>query len=200
MRAALAGLLLLLAAAPAAAEATLRATRQNAPPLVLRAAFAEGRWTIRVLEAGSEVQRIVVAADLPRSAPRIADADGDRAGDLWVPVIDGGANTAWDLWRQEANGRFRRAGEVSGIGFSRDAAGRLVTMGRNGCCGFSFVFHRFDADGALEEAFGVDRHEDDLRRGVCEGVAMAAAAPAAMVRAICGLASGAMPGQRIQLR
>jgi hypothetical protein len=195
----LAGLLLLVAA-PASAETTLRAIRQNAPPLVLRAAFAEGRWTIRVLEAGSEVQRIAVTSDLPRTAPRIADADGDRAGDIWVPVIDGGANTAWDLWRLEANGRFRRAGEVSGIGFSRDAAGRLVTMGRNGCCGFSFVFHRFDADGALEEAFAVDRHEDDLRRGVCEGVAMAVPAPAAMVRTVCGLASGAMPGRRIELR
>lgn len=198
MRAALAALLLLVAA-PAAAETVLRAARQNAPALTLRAAHAEGRWTIRVLEEGAEVQRFEVASDLPRARPRIADVDGDRAADLWVPVIAGGANTAWELWRQEANGRFRRAGEVSGIGFSRDAAGRLVTMGRNGCCGFSFVFHRVDANGLLEEAFGVDRHEDDLRRGVCEGVAMAEQAPAAAVRAVCGLASGAMPGRRINL-
>lgn len=184
-----------------AARTTLRAARPGAEPLVLRATSAQEHWTIAVLEGGVESQRIEVQTDLPDVLPRVVDTNGDGAADLWVPVIGGNANTAWDVWLMEpGRARFRRAGEVSGIGFSRDAAGRLVALGRNGCCSVVYTFHDFTAEGAMREAFAIERQVDDLGRGNCEPVAIAISPPAAAVRATCALPPGRMPGTTLPLR
>lgn len=183
-----------------AARTTLRATRPGAEPLVLRATSLQEHWTIAVLEGGVESQRIEVQTDLPDVLPRLADTNGDGAADLWVPVIGGNANTAWDVWLMEpARARFRRAGEVSGIGFSRDAAGRLVALGRNGCCSVVYTFHDFTAEGAMREAFAIERRIDNLGRGTCEPAAIAINPPAAAVAATCRLAPGHMPGTVLRL-
>lgn len=179
-----------------AARATLRAARPGAPPLTLQASSDREHWVIRVLEGGVDSQRIEVQSDLPDTPPRLADVNGDGAADLWVPVIGGNANTAWDVWiMQPGQARFRRAGEVSGLGFSRDAAGRLVAMARNGCCAISYIFHDITAEGALREAFSIERQVDDLGRGTCEPVAIAMDPPAAALRATCGLRPGRLPGR-----
>lgn len=178
-----------------AARATLRATRPGAPALTLQAVSNAEYWIITVLDGGVESQRIEVQSDLPQTAPRLADTNGDGALDLWVPVIGGNANTAWDVWlMQPAEGRFRRAGEVSGIAFSRDAAGRLVTLGRNGCCAVEYTFHDLTAEGALREAFAIERRVDDLGRGSCEPSAIAIEPPARAVTETCRLRPGSMPG------
>jgi hypothetical protein len=193
-------LLALAAPAAEAARATLRATRPGAPPLVLQARSSAEHWTIAVLDGGVEAQRISVQSDLPESAPRLADTNGDGAQDLWVPVIGGNANTAWDIWlMQPGQGRFRRAGEVSGIAFSRDAAGRLVALGRNGCCGVVYTVHDVTPDGALREAFAIERQVDDPGRGGCEALPIAVTPSAAEVAAICRLSPGQMPGARLRL-
>ena len=97
-----------------AARATLRATRPGDTALELRAQSTAEHWIIDVLEGGVPGQRIEVQTDLPDVRPALADANGDGAPDLWVPVIGGNANTAWDLWIMEpARARFRRAGEIS---------------------------------------------------------------------------------------
>lgn len=193
----------LVALAMTAAEAartTLRAARPGATPLVLQATSSQEYWTIAVLEGGVESQRIEVQSDLPEVLPRLADTNGDGAADLWVPVIGGNANTAWDVWlMQPDRARFRRAGEVSGLGFSRDAAGRMVALGRNGCCSVSYTFHDFTAEGALREAFSIERRLDDLGRGSCEPSAIAIDPPAAAVRATCALPPGRLPGTALRV-
>lgn len=181
-----------------AARATLRATRPGLPPLVLEATSTEEHWIIRVLDGGIESQRIEVQTDLPATRPWLGDINGDGAADLWIPVIGGNANTAWDVWvMQPGEARFRRAGEVGGIGFSRDRAGRLVALGRDGCCTVSMVFHTLGADGMLREAFSVDRRLDEYGPNRCSGTAITEPAPAAVVRAACGLEAGQMPGVRL---
>ena len=202
MRRALLAAALLALALPAAqaARTTLRATRPGAPPLTLRAAATQDHWIIEVLDGGAAVQRIEVQTDLPETMPRLADANGDGAADLWVPVIGGNATTAWEIWLMRPDeARFRRAGEISGLGFSRDAAGRLVALGRDGCCRVSYTFHDFSAEGALREAFGIDRPLDHLGRGGCEPYAIAVDPPASTVRATCRLAPGALPGMRLDV-
>jgi len=197
---ALAAAVLVAAALPAAeaARATLRANRPGATPLVLQATAIGDRWTIVVQEGGIEAQRIEVESDLPEVRPRLADANGDRAADLWIPVIGGNVNTAWDLWlMRPEEARFRRAGELSGLGFSRDGAGRLVALARDGCCAMSYLFHDFDADGQLRELFAIERRLDTPGRGACTGHAIAIAPPASALRATCALTSGALPGRRL---
>jgi hypothetical protein len=193
-----AGLLALAAPALDAARATLRAARPNAAPLVLEARSDDTHWTIRVLDGGVQTQVIRVETDLPERRPWLGDADGDRAADLWVPLIGDNASTAWDLWvMRPEEARLRRAGEINGIGFSRDQAGRLVALGRDGCCTVSMVFHRIGADGALTELFSVNRRLDDHGPQRCTGSAIAEAAPPAVVRAACALQAGRMPGVRL---
>ena len=202
MRRALLAAALLAAALPAAeaARTTLRATRPGAPPLTLQASSTREQWVIRVLEGGIDSQRIEVQSDLPDVLPRLADTNGDGAADLWVPVIGGNANTAWDVWlMQPGEARFRRAGEISGLGFSRYAGGRLVSVGRNGCCSISYTFHDFDAEGRLREAFAVERQLDSLGRGSCEATAIATEPQASAVRATCALRPGELPGTPLRV-
>ena len=103
----------------------------------------------------------------------------------------------WKQWLEEGEARFRRAGEVSGLAFARDGAGRLVSLARNGCCGVSVTFHTLGPDGALREAFSVERVTDELGRGPCEGQAIGEPPPAASVRAVCALPPGRIPGTRL---
>ncbi len=202
MRRALVAAAILVCALPVAeaARTNLRAARPGNTPLELRAEFAAEHWTIGVLEGGVESQRISVQSDLPEVAPRLAETNGDGAPDLWVPVIGGNANTAWDVWiMQPERARFRRAGEISGLHFSRDSAGRLVSLGRNGCCSVVYTFHDYTAEGALREAFAIERRLDDLNRGTCEPQALAIEPPAAAVRATCALSPGRMPGAMLRV-
>jgi hypothetical protein len=189
--------LLTMAGAALAERATLRAVRPGAPPLALQAEARDEHWVIRVLDGGIETQRIEVQTDLPGIRPRLADANGDGAADLFIPVIGGNANSAWDVWIQRpGEARFRRGAEVNGVAFARDG-GRLLALSREGCCGQSIIFHDIGPDGALVEAFAVDRRMDSLGRGPCEGVPIAAPPPPATVRAVCALSPGRLPGVRL---
>ncbi len=193
MRALLAGaaLVALLVQAADAARATLRAARPGLAPLVLEAASDDTTWTIRVRDGGTETQRIEVQTDLPGTRPALGDVNGDGAADLWVPLIGDNANSAWDLWiMQPGEARFRRAGEINGLAFARDRAGRLVAISREGCCLVSMVFHTIGADGALREAFAVNRRLD-VPGAISEPV------PAGVVREACALQQGQMPGVRV---
>lgn len=200
MRALLAGaaLVALLVQAADAARATLRAARPGLAPLVLEAASDDTTWTIRVRDGGTETQRIEVQTDLPGTRPALGDVNGDGAADLWVPLIGDNANSAWDLWiMQPGEARFRRAGEINGLAFARDRAGRLVAISREGCCLVSMVFHTIGADGALREAFAVNRRLDVPGPNRCTGTAISEPVPAGVVREACALQQGQMPGVRV---
>ncbi len=188
----------LVAGTADAARATLRATRPGLPPLVLEAASDDTTWTFRVLDGGTETQLIEVQTDRPGTRPVLGDVNGDGAADLWVPLIGDNANAAWELWvMRPGEARFRRAGEINGLAFARDRAGRLVAISREGCCLVSLVFHTIDAEGALREAFAVNRRLDVPGPNRCTGTAIAQPAPAAVVRAACALEPGQMPGVRV---
>jgi hypothetical protein len=156
-RATVLGVLLLGSQAPAVAEeVVLRANRPGRGAMELRAEPGQASWIIRVLDpGGAEVQAIEVQSDATELPPRIIDADGDNAGDLWVPTATGNANTEFEIWRNvPLQGQFVRAGTVSGVGFRRDG-GYLVAMGRNGCCAFEYGFYRFARDNRLYLAFSI---------------------------------------------
>jgi hypothetical protein len=193
-----AALLALAIPATAAAQETLRAARPGAPPVELRAARTEAGYRITVRDAkGAARQTIEVESDAP-SGLRLADIDGDGAADLWVPVMGGNANTAYEVWRMlPAEGRFRRAGEVSGFGFRRDA-GFLVAVGRNGCCALSYEFHRLAGD-ALVLAFTIGaRFRENGRVEACEATPERESPAAELRRRWCAPGvDGPLPGQRL---
>ncbi|WP_237216569.1 hypothetical protein [Falsiroseomonas oryziterrae] len=190
LRAAVLGVLLLGSLAPAVAEeVTLRANRPGRGAMELRVEPAQAAWIIRVLDpAGAQVQVIEVRRDATQPPPHIVDADGDNAGDLWVPIAVDNANTTFEIWRNvPVAGRFVRAGTVSGISFRRDG-GYLVAIGRDGCCALGYEFHRFRPDGLLFLTFTIsasfradgtvedcgvtvetDRAPEALRRRWCAG-------------------------------
>ncbi len=114
----------LLAAPAAAQEVQLTAARPGtAQPVQIWASHADGNWNIRIADAtGRERQRFVVQSEVTETAPWVGDADGDGAGDLFVPVITGNANTSYQLWTMDPRqGQFRSVGEVGGLEFARDA-------------------------------------------------------------------------------
>lgn len=192
----------LLAAPAAAQEVQLTAPRPGtAQPLQLWASYGEGGWTIRVTdEAGRERQRFIVQSDAGEAMPWIGDADGDGAGDLWIPVMTGNANTAYQLWTQEPRrGQFRAAGEVSGLEFARDPGGWLVAHGRNGCCATTLTFYAIQRGaGTLREAFTIERQlRPDGRVQRCSG---GRGAPQDVVRPWCNASGPGWPLGVIPLR
>ena len=192
-------------AAPAAGqEVQLVAPRSGtAAPLQVWASHAEGVWTVRIAdEAGRERQRLAVPGEAGEATPFVADADGDEAGDLWVPVMGGTANIAYALWiMQPREGRFRPAGEVSGLAFARDPGGWLVAQARNGCCAVSLTFYAFPRSGGLREVFAIERQlgpDGSMQRCTPRG-----AVPRDVLRPWCGrggAAEGWPPGVTPLLR
>ncbi|WP_372622738.1 hypothetical protein [Falsiroseomonas sp.] len=197
--------LALLAAMPAgadAAEVALRAARPATSPLQLHVEARDGSWHVRVLDPGGvERQRFAVATEAPGMPPRLLDADGDGAADLWLPVTAGTANATFALWRmQPARAQFVPSGEILGSIFTLHPAGYLVATARSGCCTTEHIFHRFAPDGVLARAFTLTR-----RRGPALPAAQACAAqagtlvpPADLVQRLC--APGAdrpLPGKRL---
>ena len=189
-----------------AREQTLSATRPGRPALRVTTALRGDAWVVVVREGGAQRQRFLVRTDAPHAAPGLGDADGDGAADLWIPIITGNANTQYAIWRMRpAEGRFAEAGEVSGLHFAREEGGYLVATGRNGCCGVSHEFFRFDAAGRLQPAFTIERRfmsrEDrpDSFTVECGTAPENANAPAALAERYCGLQPGApLPGQPIR--
>jgi hypothetical protein len=185
--AALAALLLGSATPVAAEEIVLRANRPGRPAMDLRAEARDGAWRIRVLDAsGAEQQLIEVASDAVETPPRIVDVDGDNAGDLWVPVMSGNANTEYEIWRSvPREARFQLSGTISGVGFRRDG-GYLVAIARNGCCASSYAFYRFRTDGRMVPAFSIAvQHREDGTVEECQATAESDQAPEQLRRRWC---------------
>lgn len=184
-----------LTAQAGAEEVVLRA-----PPFELRAAVDGDSWRIGVRDAaGRERQVIAVESDATAVPPHLADADGDGAADLWVPVMTGNANTEYEIWRQDrATGRFSLAGVVSGHGFRRDPAGYLVAMGRNGCCAAAYEFYR-GAGGRLLLAFTIGtRFAESGKVEDCTAKPEAEPPPEAVRRRWCAVgADDPRPGTRL---
>jgi hypothetical protein len=73
------------------------------------------------------------------------DVDADGKVDLLLPLETGNVNTNWAFWRQEEEGRFHRAGELSGVSIERTADGYLAVPSRSSANAWSVGFWRIDA-------------------------------------------------------
>jgi hypothetical protein len=72
------------------------------------------------------------------------DIDADGKADLLLPLETGNVNTTWAVWRQEDEGKFRRAGELSGVSIERTADGYLAVPARSSANAWSVAFSRLD--------------------------------------------------------
>lgn len=80
------------------------------------------------------------------------DVDADGKADLLLPLETGNANTTWAIWRQEDEGKFRRAGEVSGVSIGRTADGYFAVPARSSANSWEVAFLRLDGGALLPVA------------------------------------------------
>ncbi len=185
----------LLGAPARAGEARLPVAIPGGPSLVLEARGAGDRWTIRVMEAGVERQRLSIETEVPDGTPFLADVNGDGAPDLLVPSFTGNANAVFEVWTwRPAVRRFDRAGEVSGIAFGWDRPW-LVSLGRDGCCGAAYAFQAYRPDGQLDEAFSIEVGLGEQGQPSRCAPAPGTQVPDAVLRRYCAFRLGTLPGR-----
>lgn len=118
-------------------------------------ANGEGALRIEVVDAsGASRQVIEETATGTYSYPYSEDIDGDGAADIMVPVLTGNVNTNYALWLNGADGRFTRAGELSGVRIGQTPGGLIAASGRSSASEWETGYYRV-TDGALEEVAAV---------------------------------------------
>lgn len=110
-------------------------------------------------EGGLSLQVIEETASGAFNYPYVEDLTGDGAADLMVPLMTGNVNTAYALWVQGADGLFKRAGELSGVGVGLAPNGFIAASGRSSAVEWETQYFRV-TDGALEEVAAVVSRAD----------------------------------------
>lgn len=138
--------------APAAGPGNANECRMMAGPQQLRMTFDEDNGGVRVdvvSEQGALAQTFTESDVAQFVMPTIQDIDGDGRADILVARATGNVNTQYGVWLYNgADNAYRRAGEVSGVEFSRTSDGYLAASARSSAASWEVAFYRIGA--ALE--------------------------------------------------
>ncbi len=120
----------------------------------------EGTLRVEVLDAsGASLQVIEETATGSYSYPYIEDIDGEGSADIMVPLLTGNVNTNYAVWLKDADGKFTRAGELSGVSIGQTPEGMIAASGRSNAAEWETGYYRV-TDGTLEEIAAVVNRAD----------------------------------------
>ncbi|MFN3608300.1 MAG: hypothetical protein ACK4Y9_04470 [Hyphomonas sp.] len=108
---------------------------------------------------GASLQVIEEPATGFYSYPYLEDLSGDGALDLMLPQLSGMVNTSYALWLQGADGRFSRAGELSGFTIDLGEDGLIAASGRSSASEWETSYYALE-NGALKEVAAVVNRPD----------------------------------------
>ncbi len=75
--------------------------------------------------------------------PNVEDIDGDGRADILIGLASGNVNTEYAVWLYNgADNAYRRAGDVSGVEFSRTSEGYLAVPARSSAASWNVAFYR----------------------------------------------------------
>jgi hypothetical protein len=76
----------------------------------------------------------------------LQDIDKDAKEDILVPLETGMVNITWALWRQSADSKFVRVGEVTGVDVKNTDSGYLAVPARGSANEWGISFYKLDGD------------------------------------------------------
>jgi hypothetical protein len=76
----------------------------------------------------------------------LQDVDKDSKEDILVPLETGMVNITWALWRQSADNKFVRVGEVTGVDLKNTDSGYLAVPARSSANEWDVAFYKMDGD------------------------------------------------------
>ncbi|HEV7692684.1 MAG TPA: hypothetical protein VGO52_17735 [Hyphomonadaceae bacterium] len=76
----------------------------------------------------------------------LQDVDKDGKDDILVPLETGMVNITWALWRQSADNKFVRVGEVTGVDLKNTDSGYLAVPARSSANEWDVAFFKMDGD------------------------------------------------------
>jgi hypothetical protein len=100
--------------------------------------------TVQVVAPGdATVQTFEEPVENTFGQPSLSDLDGDGVQELMIPLMTGNVNTSYAIWRVGADGKFARAGEMSGHTFGK--SGEFVTATNRGGANIQAIsYYRFE--------------------------------------------------------
>lgn len=110
--------------------------------------------------AGASLQVIEEKVEVAFSYPTLEDIDGDQQPDLLVPLYTAMVNTNYALWLQGADGKFTRAGEISGFSIGPAPNGLIAATGRSSAAEWETAYYQVSAGALQEVAIVVNRAEE----------------------------------------
>lgn len=125
--------------------------------LVSSTGMTDGEGTLRAEITGADgapVQVVEETATGFYSYPYLEDLTGDGALDLMVPQFSGMVNTSYAFWVQGPDGKFSRAGELSGFEITLGNDGLIAASGRSSAAEWETGYYSVD-NGTLTEVAAV---------------------------------------------
>lgn len=142
---------------PALTPCRLEGLTDGRSLLISTSEMVDGEGLLRaelIAADGASLQVIEEPAEGFYSYPYLEDLSGDGALDLMLPQFSGMVNTSYALWLQDAEGRFSRAGELSGFSIGLGEDGLIAASGRSSASAWETSYFSIE-DGALKEIAAV---------------------------------------------
>lgn len=125
--------------------------------MVSSTGMSDGEGTLRAEITGADgapLQVIEETATGFYNYPYLEDLTGDGALDLLVPQFSGMVNTSYAFWVQGPEGKFSRAGELSGFEITLGSDGLIAASGRSSAAEWETGYYSVD-NGTLTEVAAV---------------------------------------------